>query len=204
MTSPYLPKIATLEQAQAWLEYETGQQWPLARLIEETGIVPLVWLDYSQDAPPEIFAGRLEGFLAPMLFAGDTQRLAAGADDVVLTVTETPDGRLIQMVGMRCPLSELRFRADDLRENARVMNKATPASQEADDDTQPKGRQRQQEADILRTLESLGYDPKQLPRVPAGTPGPKKAARAKLQSMSDKVFDKAWERLRQFGDIADA
>lgn len=126
--SPYLPKVATLEQAQAWLEHETGQQWPLARLIEETGIMPLVRLDYSQDVAPEIFAGRLEGFLAPMLFAGDTQRLAAGADDVVLTMTETPDGSLIQMAGMRCPLSELRFMADDLREISRVTGRMSASS----------------------------------------------------------------------------
>lgn len=134
MTSPYLPKVATLEQAQAWLEHETGQQWPLARLIEETGIMPWVWLDYSL-GQPEIFAGRLEGFLAPMLFAGDTQRLAAGAEDVVLTMTETPDGRLVQMAGMRCTLSQVRFMADDLRENARIANK--PAAATASEETPP-------------------------------------------------------------------
>lgn len=122
MTAPYLPKVATLEQAQAWLEHETGEQWPLARLIEQTAIMPWVWLDYSAEAPPEVFAGRLEGYLAPMLFAGDTKRLAAGADDAVITMTEAADGRLLQMAGMRCPLSDLRFMADDLRENARLAS----------------------------------------------------------------------------------
>lgn len=117
MTAPYLPKVASLEQAQAWLEHETGQQWPLARLIEQTGIMPWVWLDYSPEHA-EAFAGRLEGYLAPMLFAGDTQRLAAGADDVVITITEAADGRFMQLTGMRCPLAALRFKADDIRANA--------------------------------------------------------------------------------------
>lgn len=68
----------------------------------------------------------------------------------------------------------------------------------------PESQQRFQELEILRTLERLGYDPKALERPPAGTPGPKKAARTELPSMTEKVFDKAWERLRRFGDIADA
>lgn len=127
MTTPYLPKVATLEQAQAWLEHETGQQWPLARLIEETRIMPWVWID-STPEHPEIFAGRLEGFLAPMLFAGDTQRLAAGAEDIFMTMTETPEGHhVLPPYGLHCPLSQLRFLADDLRENARVANKPAPA-----------------------------------------------------------------------------
>lgn len=121
--SVFLPKVATLQQAIDWMNDATGQQWTLARLIEETAIMPWVWLDYSPDAPPEIFRGRLEGYLAPMLFNGDTLRLAAGADDVVITMTETADGQLVQMVGMRCQLSELRFKREDLEENARILSR---------------------------------------------------------------------------------
>ena len=68
----------------------------------------------------------------------------------------------------------------------------------------PLSRQRHQENEMLRVLADLGYDPKQLPRPPAGAAGPKSEARAKLPEMSNKVFDKAWERLRSSGDIADA
>ena len=68
----------------------------------------------------------------------------------------------------------------------------------------PLGRQRHQENEMLRVLADLGYDPKQLPRPPAGSAGPKSEARAKLPEMTRKVFDNAWERLRKFGDIADA
>lgn len=203
MNAPYLPNVATLEQAQAWLAHETGQQWPLARLIEEM-VLPYVWIDYTSDTPPEIFAGRLEGYLAPMLFAGDTQRLAAGADDVVITMTEAADGRLMRLAGMRCPLSELRFKADDLRESARVANGESTDTESPEATSPPKGRQRWQEEEILRALKELGYEPKRLPRPTAGTPGPKKQARDLFPQLSEKVFDKAWERLRRYGDIADA
>lgn len=68
----------------------------------------------------------------------------------------------------------------------------------------PLSRQRHQENEMLRVLADLGYNPKRLPRPPAGAAGPKSEARAKLPEMSSKVFDKAWERLRSAGDIADA
>lgn len=68
----------------------------------------------------------------------------------------------------------------------------------------PLSRQRHQENEMLRVLVDLGYDPKRLPRPPAGAAGPKSEARAELPEMSSKVFDKAWERLRSAGDIADA
>jgi len=66
-----------------------------------------------------------------------------------------------------------------------------------------KSRQRQQEEHILQILRGLDYDPQRLPRAPAGAPGPKKEARTRAK-MTPRVFEKAWERLRKFGDIADA
>lgn len=75
---------------------------------------------------------------------------------------------------------------------------------EAEPTEQHEGRQRQQEKQILRALQDMGYDPRQLPRAPAGTAGPKAKARARLADMTSKVFDKAWQRLRDFDDIADA
>lgn len=68
----------------------------------------------------------------------------------------------------------------------------------------PLARQKHQEREILRTLTDLGYDPQRLPRAPAGKPGPKAEARAKLPDMTKDVFRKAWERLREFGDITEA
>lgn len=68
----------------------------------------------------------------------------------------------------------------------------------------PLSRQRHQENEILRVLGDLGYDPKRLPRPAAGAAGPKSEVRAQLSWMSIKVFDKAWERLRNSGNISDA
>lgn len=68
----------------------------------------------------------------------------------------------------------------------------------------PEGRQRQQEQEILAVLRELGYDPKGLPARKAGKAGVKSEVRANLPRMSDKVFSKAWERLRELGDIAGA
>jgi hypothetical protein len=75
----------------------------------------------------------------------------------------------------------------------------------------PLSRQRSQEAGILRVIEELGYSAKALPKQPPGMPGPKAAVRARLnlsipsrQQWSTTVFNKAWERLRTTGEIADA
>lgn len=68
----------------------------------------------------------------------------------------------------------------------------------------PEKRQRQQEQEILAVLRELGYNPKGLPPRKAGKAGVKSEVRANLPQMTDKVFSKAWERLREFRDIADA
>lgn len=65
-------------------------------------------------------------------------------------------------------------------------------------------RHRHQENELLRVLAELGHDPKTLPKWSPTKPGVKKEARAKLPRMTEKVFDKAWERLRSSGGIADA
>jgi hypothetical protein len=67
-------------------------------------------------------------------------------------------------------------------------------------------RQRQQEAEVLRVLRELGHDPHALPRNTPGRAGPKAAAFGRLGWRKEKrgVFDKAWERLRQTGEIVDA
>lgn len=66
----------------------------------------------------------------------------------------------------------------------------------------PKKDQRHQEDEILRVIRDLKHDPKQLPKNQPGKPGVKADVRVQL-AFSTKVFDKAWERLRADGSIAD-
>jgi hypothetical protein len=109
----YLPTWATTDEACTWLEAQTGEAWPLARLLE-SWLMPSVWLEYSPDAPKEVFGDRTEGFLAPMPFAGDMNRLAITRSGL-LTLTKLPDGRLFRATpGLEFDLSELRYSAEDL------------------------------------------------------------------------------------------
>ncbi|WP_321955370.1 hypothetical protein [Burkholderia cenocepacia] len=66
----------------------------------------------------------------------------------------------------------------------------------------PLKQQAHQEAEILRIIRELNHDPKKLPKQKPGKPGVKAAVREKL-NFSKKVFDKAWDRLRASGDVAD-
>ncbi len=109
----YLPKLATIEQACVWLNERTGKDWSLARLLEY-GLMPWVWLEHAPGYPA-IFGDRLEGYLAPMVFGGDTNRLAAGGTDALITMTRTGDGALMRInPGIPAPLSELRFKREDI------------------------------------------------------------------------------------------
>ncbi len=79
----------------------------------------------------------------------------------------------------------------------------------ADDatDVKPVARWRAQEKTILNKLRELDYSPCALPRNEAWKPGVKSKVRAAIGSNgmwhSPRVFDKAWERLRERGEIAD-
>jgi hypothetical protein len=72
---------------------------------------------------------------------------------------------------------------------------------------QPLQRWPAQESEILRVLHKLGHDPRALPKHSPGIPGAKTAAKRALGSTGmwarAEVFDKAWERLRKSGRIAD-
>lgn len=87
---------------------------------------------------------------------------------------------------------------------ATVKANATPA--QPAEVLRPVQHQASHEAAIVGALRQASFDPLQFPVAPAGKPSPaKKAAReALLPSMSASVFDKAWERLRSDGRIADA
>jgi hypothetical protein len=122
----YLPKLATIEQACAWLHAKTGGIWILARLLE-MGLTPWFWLDYSPTAPSKIFNGRFEGYLAPMVFAGDTHRLEADGTDALVNITRTSEGELLKIEpGMRVPLSELRFKREDLQNLVATLPQPAP------------------------------------------------------------------------------
>lgn len=114
MTIIELPFRATTAQACDWLAQQTGTRWGLARLIEN-GLTPYVWLDYDANYP-ELFGDANGGYPAPIFFEGDTRRLAAGSEDVLITITKDAYKIVAQLKppGFRRPLHELRFLKKDL------------------------------------------------------------------------------------------
>jgi hypothetical protein len=114
MTIIELPFRATTEQACDWLTQQTDTPWTLARMIEN-GLTPYVWLDYDANYP-ELFGDANGGYPAPIFFEGDTQRLAAGSDDVLITITKDVYKIIAQLKppGFQRELHELRFTRKDL------------------------------------------------------------------------------------------
>ena len=125
MSTPVLPFRATLEQACDWLAVQTSSPWTLARLIEHA-ITPYVWLDYDA-AHADLFGDANGGYAAPIFFEGDTARLAAGSDDVLITMTKDVYKIVATLPppGFRRQLHELRFQKKDLeRLVARLQREA--------------------------------------------------------------------------------
>lgn len=114
MTTIELPFRATAAQACHWLAQQTGTPWTLARMIE-SGLIPYVWLDYDADYP-ELFGDANGGYAAPIFFEADTRRLAAGSEDVLITITKDVYKIVAQLKppGFRRSLDELRFLKKDL------------------------------------------------------------------------------------------
>lgn len=128
MTNIELPFRATTEQACDWLAQQTATPWTLARLIEN-GLTPYVWLDYDA-AYPELFGDANGGYPAPIFFEGDTQRLAAGSEDVLITITKDAYKIVTRLAppGFRRALHELRFLKKELERLAsRLKREAEPA-----------------------------------------------------------------------------
>ena len=127
MTTTDLPFRATTAQACGWLEQQTASSWTLARLIEN-GLTPYVWLDYD-GAYPELFGDANGGYAAPVFFEGDTRRLAAGSDDVLITMTKDAYKIVATLPppGFRRPLDALLFQKKDLeRVAAQIKRDAQP------------------------------------------------------------------------------
>lgn len=128
MTITELPFRATMAQACHWLAQQTGTSWALARMIEN-GLTPYVWLDYDADYPA-LFGDANGGYPAPIFFEGDTQRLAAGSEDVLITITKDVYKIVTQLEppGFRRALHELRFLKKDLERLAnKLKREAEPA-----------------------------------------------------------------------------
>lgn len=117
----YLPRLATIEQACQWLDAKTGNTWILPRLLE-CRLTPCFWLDYTPGYS-EIFGDRKEGYLAEMIFHGDIMRLESGVAEALVTMFTAHDGTLVTSEpGMRVPLSELRFKREQVEREAEITN----------------------------------------------------------------------------------
>jgi hypothetical protein len=119
MTNAPNPYRLTAEEACAWLAQQTGTPWTLARLIDG-GITPYVWLDYDARYP-ELFGDANGGYAAPIFFEGDTARLAAGSDDVLITMTKDVHKLVVKLEppGFRRELHALRFLRKEVEKLAR-------------------------------------------------------------------------------------
>jgi hypothetical protein len=109
-----LPFRATSDEACAWLAQQTASPWTLARLLEHE-LTPYVWLDYDA-AYPELFGEASGGYAAPIFFEGDIARLAAGSEDILITLTKDAYKIVARLPepGFRRPLAQLRFQKKDL------------------------------------------------------------------------------------------
>lgn len=124
MTITILPYRATLEQACDWLERQLASPWTLARLIEH-GVTPYVWLDYDA-AYPDLFGEANGGYAAPIFFEGDTARLAAGSEDVLITMTKDAYKIVTTLPapGFRRELHALRFLKKELEKLVKSEQRA--------------------------------------------------------------------------------
>jgi hypothetical protein len=131
MTQIELNYRSNIEQACAWLKTQTNKEWNLAALIER-GVTPYVWLDYS-DEFPALFGDATGGFAAPIFYEVDTKRLAAGSEDVLITMTKDADKIAIHLPppGIRAALVDIRFLKKDLQGLVDQLKKeALPAKAE--------------------------------------------------------------------------
>jgi hypothetical protein len=128
MTIKELPFRATTAEACEWLAQQTGAPWTLALLIENE-VTPYVWLNYDADHP-DLFGDANGGYAAPIFFEGDTRRLAAGSNDVLITMTKDVYRIVAKLPspGFRRELHELRFLRKDLERLAsKIKRDAEPA-----------------------------------------------------------------------------
>lgn len=135
MATGYLPAWATLQEATDWLQAATDEPWPLPRLLE-AGLLPHIWLTPDRVSPAAlsaVFGGRHEGFLAPLMFGGDTHRLSVERSGA-MSCTRSPTGETVFLTPP-APFAadELRFSATELRETAALVTGKRATAPEEDD-----------------------------------------------------------------------
>jgi len=125
MTITELPFRATTAQACDWLAQQTASPWTLARMLEN-GLTPYVWLDYDARYPA-LFGDANGGYPAPIFFEDDTRRLAAGSEDVLITITKDVYKIVTRLdpPGFRRQLHELRFLKKELERLASKLARET-------------------------------------------------------------------------------
>ena len=130
MPTSDLPFRATTLEACTWLAGETGTPWTLPRLLEH-GLTPCVWLDYDP-AYPALFGDANGGYAAPIFFEGDIARLAAGSEDVLITMTKDVYRIVARLPepGFRRPLDALRFTRKDVERLAGKLKHEAAATED--------------------------------------------------------------------------
>ena len=130
MSTTDLPFRATTSEACAWLAAQTGTPWTLARLLEHA-LTPYVWLDYDP-AYPELFGDANGGYAAPIFLDADIARLAAGSEDVLITMTKDAYKIVTRLPepGFTRPLADLRFQKKDIEKLAGRLKHAAQAPAE--------------------------------------------------------------------------
>jgi hypothetical protein len=124
MSTTDLPFRASTLEACAWLAQRTASSWTLARLLEH-GVTPYVWLDYDP-AHAALFGDANGGYAAPIFFEDDIARLAAGSEDVLITLTKDAYKIVARLPapGFRFPLARLLFQKKDLERLVAELEKA--------------------------------------------------------------------------------
>lgn len=130
MSTPDLPFRATTAEACAWLEQQTGTPWTLARMLD-SALIPVVWLDYDA-AYPDLFGDANGGYAAPIYFADDVARLAAGSAVILITMTKDAYKLPVRLPepGFTRPLDQLRFQKRDLERLVGKLKQEAQAAQE--------------------------------------------------------------------------
>ncbi|MDP3609446.1 MAG: hypothetical protein U1D41_14555 [Nitrosomonas sp.] len=99
-----------------------------------------------------------------------------------------------------------------IKENTKLAELPLKGIEADKNNDQPQVKKRklksqEQEEAILVEIKKLGHDPKSLPRIVSGKGGVKSQIREILENtslfLSRRIFDKAWERLRDSRKIAD-
>lgn len=192
-----------------WLHVDSAKLWELAQL--SLGREPNFLDGAGSEDPRHSRLATLRRHMAAgstILRRPDGYAWFGEPDSIHQSVTVSSFRQWARVVGWSLPPeldSAGQAPAIDLRQGGPALHDATkslPGTPAAPLKPVPRGLAH--EAAILDALRAAGYDPRQLPRTPAGKASPaKEAARGALPRMTPSVFNKAWQRLRADGEIAD-